>query len=331
MKDYKKEIKKLKLKKLNFCFYLKTFVRDFLRVYNLLESFNKYNVDNINLVISCPRNEVCKFNFPNLKNIVLIADEDFASKDLAKKIEWPNTNITIGYVNQEICKLVFYKTGISSNYLCIDSDLIFIRNFYINDFMFDAQTPYTVLVQDKDLSIQRYYKEKFWIGRQKKIEEIYKYLKLEDPRFRTCHGMQVFNTKSLLALEKDFLNIKGLIWLDLIKISPYEFTWYNCWLQKSNLIEIKACEPFFKVFHCREEYIVAQLTGLRTKDYAHSYVGLVLNSGWYSPKEYKDPPAIFYFLFKILSFNYKLFLNKIFKKTAPKSIVLFIRKILKNY
>ncbi len=331
MQDNNRAIKKLKSKKLNFCFYLKTFNRDFSRVYNLLKSFIKYNVENINLIISCPKNQLQQFNFPNSKNIVLIADEDFALKDLANKIDWSNTNMTVGYVNQEICKLVFHKTRIASNYLCLDSDLIFLRNFYINDFMFNDQTPYTILVQDKDLSIQRYYNQRAWNGRQREIKKIYEYFKLEDPRYRTCHNMQVFNTKSLLSLEKDFLKIKGLKWLDLIKISPYEFTWYNCWLQKSNLIEIKACEPFFKMFHCREEYIISQLKGLRKKDYAHSYVGLVLNSGWLSPKEYRDPPAIFYFFFKILSFNYKLYLYKNFKKIIPKYFTLFIRKILKNY
>ena len=35
-------------------------------------------MENINLVISSPKNQLNKFNFPNSKNIVLIADEDFA-------------------------------------------------------------------------------------------------------------------------------------------------------------------------------------------------------------------------------------------------------------
>jgi len=331
MNNYNKEIEKLKIKNLNFCFYLKTFIRDFSRVYMLLESFHKYNVENIDLIISCPRKELNKFNFSNFKNIVLISDEDFASEYLSNEICWPNTNMTVGYVNQEICKLVFHKTGIALNYLCLDSDLIFLKNFYVSDFMFNYNTPYTVLIQDKELSIQRFYKKKYWESRQKNVQKIYKYFQLEDPRLKTCHGMQVLNTESLLSLEKDFLKINGLSWLDLLKISPYEFTWYNCWLQKSNLIEIKTCEPFFKTFHCREEYIVSQLTGLRKKDYAYSYIGLVLNSGWLSPKQYKDPPVIFYFLFKIISFNYKLYLYKFFKKYSPKPIVLFIRKIFKNY
>ena len=35
-----------------------------------------------------------------------------------------------GYINQEIVKLAFWEKGLCENYFCMDSDGVFIRNFF---------------------------------------------------------------------------------------------------------------------------------------------------------------------------------------------------------
>ena len=87
------------------------------------------------------------------------------------------------------------------------------------------------------------------------FKEIYDYFKLEDPRFRTCHNMQVFNTKSLLLLEKDFLKIKGSV---LIKVFQGESLDYTRDALKKRFNKVKISKPKASRPNSREIYIIGK-------------------------------------------------------------------------
>lgn len=132
----------------NFAIFCKTYSGDFERFKNLINSFNRFNADNIPMYASVPESELKMFEKFKSDNVKLISDECYSEKYTVKE---KINNFSTGYINQEICKLCFFETGFADNYLCVDSDAEFIRNFYISDFMHDKNTPYTVLVMDKDL------------------------------------------------------------------------------------------------------------------------------------------------------------------------------------
>jgi hypothetical protein len=179
---------------------------------------------------------------------------------------------------------------------------LFIRDFCRADFMADGQTPYTVLVMDKDLSVEKYYRG-FWENRQALVKKIYDAVGLADRRLRTCHGMQVLNAKVLKSLKEDFLPSRNWQYKDLIAFSPYEFTWYNAWFQKCGLVREFAVEPFFKTFHMREEYAFSRLKLIKEQDLAKAYVGIVLQSNWQkggSLRQYEDPGLWHGVFYKIL-------------------------------
>lgn len=120
---------------------------------------------------------------------------------------------------------------------------------------------------------------------------------------------------------------KMLQYNDLLKISPYEFTWYNVWFQKSELIKEITVEPFFKMLHMRQEYTFSRLRLLRQEDFALAYVGLILNSKWIpkTPLNYENPDNFFYKIFyKIVTRNF--FLIKVYLKLARKDIFQIIYK-----
>jgi hypothetical protein len=71
-----------------------------------------------------------------------------------------------------------------------------------------------------------------------------------------------------------------LSYADLMKIAPLEFTWYNAWLQKTQLIPIVPVEPFFKTFHTFDEYLFWRLKLVSLDDFARGYLGIVINSNW---------------------------------------------------
>lgn len=274
-----------------FVFFCKSYRNDLKLFIRLVDSFNLFNVDSIEMYISVPEEDIALFNKFSSKNITVISDESYAKTYFTEKNYW---NLPIGYINQEICKLSFWETGISKNYLCIDSDLYFIKKFYLQDFMFDKKTPYSVLVMDKDLIIEKHYNE-FGKWRQNLIKKIFEYVELDDKRLLTCHGMQVLNSSVLKNMKKFLLNKRNITYKELIEISPYEFTWYNAWLQKSKVIPILNVEPFFKTFHMKNDYVFSRLKLLDESDYSLSYIGIVLNSNWESEKmysKYKSPGYI---------------------------------------
>jgi len=276
--------------------FSKTYRDDIKRFENMIKSFNKFNVENIKLYVSIPEDDLVLFKKFENENIKLITDESYAKNYFQK--EHKDGELSLGYINQEICKLCFWETNLAQNYLCIDSDIEFIRDFYISDFMADENTPYIVLVQDKDLAIEKHY-QWFWTSRQEFIQKIYNEVNLNDRRLRTCHGNTVLNLTVLKSLKEDFMIKKAYSYKDLIKISPFEFSWYNAWFQKCGKVREMAVEPFFKVFHMRMDYIFYQLKLISLEDIKKSYVGIVMNSNWEKPQmEYKNPNKFFKWFYK---------------------------------
>ena len=281
----------------NFVVFCKTYSGDLDRVSLMIASFNKYNIDKLPLILSVPERELEMFKHFESKTIQIVTDESYAGKYFTQECL---SGLPVGYCNQEICKLAFWESKIAKNYLCLDSDSLFIRDFHESDFMADHDTPYMVLVMDKDLAIEKHYHD-YWLGRQEFIKKIYHAVDLNDSRYRTCHNAQVLNSVVLESLKRDFMQKHKYNYADLIAIAPFEFTWYNAWFQKCGLIREIAVEPFFKMFHMRVEYTMSRLRGLTLDDYAYSYVGIVLNGNWDKPEStYKKRPYWMKKLYKFL-------------------------------
>ncbi len=282
---------------LNFAMYCKTYRNDLQRVWRMISSFNTHNVEKIEMFLSVPENDISFFESFSSTTVHLVTDESYGGQYFSKR---EYHGLGVGYINQEICKLSFWESRRTENYLCIDADVEFIRDFYHSDFMADTETPYTVLVMDKDLSVEKHYRD-FWKQRQSYIQRIFDFVGLDDRRLRTCHGMQVLSGMVLQSLKDDFMSVKGLSYEDLIAYSPYEFTWYNAWFQKIGIVDEIAVEPFFKTFHMRIEYVVSRLKMIRREDFSISYVGIILNSNWKKTEiEYHPPCWIHKIGYKIL-------------------------------
>lgn len=272
----------------NFVLYCKTYLKDYKNVLKLVDSYNLHNKNNIKFYISCPKKDYFEFSKLNNDNIKVVKDEDYAHDALISRTD---LKLSVGYINQQICKLCFADYGISENYLCIDSDAIFIRDFYYEDFMYNDNIPYTVLIMDKDLNCEKAY-QKFWNQRFAYHKKIYDFFGMDMKVYKTCHGMQVLNRKVLLEL-REFIKGKGMDYGDILEIAPFEFTWYNTALQYFEPFKIIEVEPFFKVFHTRNQYLEARKSNNALADWSRAYVGIVMNSNWnLFGKGYKDPSYI---------------------------------------
>ena len=259
---------------LEFCFLLKSYSNDLNYAIRLIKSIEEYNVDKIRLFIVVPQKDLGLFE-PYKSNLITLIDEEVFHNELFYH-SIPNA----GYLNQQIIKMAFWEIEISRNYFCIDSDCVFIKNFYLDDFMFDVNTPYSILVEDNELRVEPEYYYGYWQERIKSINIIKNELDLPGKAIITCHGMTTFSAEVLKSFKENYLRSKGQSYKDIISIAPYEFSWYNFWLQKCFFEKIRYREPLFKTFHNEGQLIQYKYQKIITSDIARGYLGYVINSNF---------------------------------------------------
>lgn len=261
---------------LKFAFFLKTYCDDEFRAKELIKSWNKYNVEMLPMFLMCPDEDISLFKSLESDTLTIIPESRMNIQIFAEDRHW-----TKGYLNQEIYKLAFWELGLCENYQCLDSDALFIRPFYLKDFMYDENVPYTTLFQDNDLKSDPYYYKLYWNSRMEWLKKIEDALDYHPYKLLTCHGFQIFSAKVLRDFKENYLKPNGYSYKDIICIAPYEFSWYNLWLQKTNCIPIHLCDPNFRTFHLKQHHIAYVLHGMKIEDWAKGgYVGIVVNSNY---------------------------------------------------
>jgi len=259
------------------CFMLKTYRADFELTKRLVSSFNRHNMDEIPLFILVEKPDFGLFSDEFLGGVVQVLDIDSIGEDLFTNE--PVSGMTTGYVNQQIVKLTFWKLGLCDNYFCLDADGYFVRDFRKGDFIYENEVPYTVLAEDKALETSDYYYNTFWMDRQKSLDVIKSEMDLEGKHILTCHNCQIFNSKVLEGFESDFMKKKDYWYVDLIQMAPYEFAWYNFWLQKSGQ-EFIPRKPYFKMYHMAYQQVADAIQGINEESIEKEYIGVIINSNY---------------------------------------------------
>ena len=255
---------------------LKSYAPDLAYAERLVASFNQFNRDSIPLYIVVPDEEISLFAKFSTSTIEVLGESILGSHLVDTDVH----GLRPGYINQEIIKLAFWELGLADNYFCVDSEALFIREFYTSDFMATPEVPYTVLVEDNELKVEPNYFNQYWVQREASLREIQRLVGLDDPIIRTCHGHQVFSTTVLRSFVDEFLIPKGWAYRDALAAAPYEFSWYNMWLQKTKVIPIHQREPLVKVFHNEDQHLEYILRGVTVQDIARGYLAVVVNSSY---------------------------------------------------
>lgn len=272
-------------------FLLKTYRDDFVYVKRLLKSFQKYNCNNIKLYIVLPEKDI--FYFPEYySDKLLFANTEIIYEERLSNYfaTSPVRQIRIGYINQSIVKLAFWELEYAENYLPIDSDCEFIRPFYQSDFIAKDVYPFTILIEDNELKVDpAYFYKCDWTGRETLIKNICKAMEYTPDTLLTAHGFCILSSFVLKNLKEKFMKSMQYSYIDLLAISPYEFSWYNMWLQKTNLIPIHFREPLFKTFHTEDQLKWYKYRKISIEDIARGYIGIVVNSN-FQPNRGQDNP-----------------------------------------
>jgi hypothetical protein len=249
--------------------YCKSYHLDVHRAKNLLDSINKYNIDNIPFYISVPESDIDLFKKElGESNYTLLKDEDI------------NT-LNEGWKGQQIVKSQFWKLGLCENYLCIDSDCVFIKDFKVSDFMFDNETPYTVCHEYKSffefmdkfpLSFDPY--ESF-VNERLQIMELFG---RSGAIYDFGPGPTIWSSKVWQSLEEQYIIPNNITFADLIEANGSEFTWYGEWLLRSQVIRLIPKGPLFKNYHYPHQYDFDKQTNYTTEKISKLYLGIGLQS-----------------------------------------------------
>ena len=255
---------------------VKSYSGDFEYAQRLIASINAHNVDSLPVYVVVPEVDFAQFNQHNSDQIRILSENLFA----AHLVHQDTAGFSPGYINQEIVKLAFWELGLCDNYLCVDSDAEFIRDFGRADFMALAGVPFTFLTEDRELQAEPGYFVDTWQSRMKSLEKIKTEIGYQGRWLLTVHGHAVFSARVLQSFVTDFLQPRDWDYKDALAISPYEPTWYNTWLLHTGVIDIISREPIVKTFHNSTQHLDYVLREVATQDISRGYVAVVVNSNY---------------------------------------------------
>lgn len=260
--------------------YTKSFSGDLSRLQILIESIKKHNKDNIPYYVSIPASELSLFkNQIDCSYVNLVTDEDIY-------------NITTqSWITQQLVKSSFWKLGVCENYVMIDSDSQFIRDFYITDFIYNGDTPYTVMHEQKELfswtvtkTSELGFDPKESFKRDREI--IMNLFGRSGRHYDFGPSPTIWSSKVWKSLEQEYMAPNNLTFHQLIEYSPSEFSWYGEALLAFKAIDIYPVEPLFKVFHYPQQYIEYKQKNITQEMIAQNYMGIVLQSNFNAPLNY---------------------------------------------
>lgn len=263
-----------------FVLLCKSYKNDIDRASVLVESVNRFNVDSIPFYMIVPKADIALFKSRNFNNVNLLEDEEVYD-NISQR----------GWIQQQIVKSSFWKLKISENYLSIDSDNYFIRSFYLSDFMYDENTPYTLMHEQKDLfswtvnktNLLGFNPKNSFIADRMKVMEVFG---RKGRVYDFGPGPVIWSSKVWKSLEDNYLTPNKLKFEDLITYVESEFTWYGESLLAFNAIPIYPVEPMFKFFHYKQQLEDYHLQGYTKEMIAENYMGIVLQSNWGSNLRY---------------------------------------------
>ena len=256
----------------NLVFLVKSYRNHLPWTNQLIDTINKHNRDNIKVYLSVPNQDKNLFkNSIDTTNCEIITDEDVVGNNLSQT-----------WISQQLVKMKFSETNLCKNYFWIDGDSYFIRDFFINDFMYDEETPYTTIHENKDLfswmaqndiNLLKSVLQSYQSDREKVKNIFGRKGKYYDWTCPNLWSVKVFD-----HMKKNYLEPNNLTFKSLLQHVPGELIWYGEYLLASEAIRIIPCESWFKPFHYLKQMNDCKLQGNSEETLSINYLGIVMPS-----------------------------------------------------
>jgi len=261
--------------------YCKSYRKDFLRLKRLLQSVSDYNHDHIPFYISTPQADYdLLVQLVGGEGYQWVSDESIlqANPDAPIGIEKNKS----GGLTQQIIKSEFWRLGLCENYVCLDSDCIFIKHFYKSDFVANDGQPYTVIYQNK---------EYFQLAVDRGFAKAPLQLVAEGDRVKHLFGRQgpnyychcppfIWSTKVWRSLEDSYLKPQELTFWDICTPDHPETLLYLEALLNYKAIPLYPIEQLFRIYYYEWHYFLLRRIGETPEKIKERYLGVIYQSSW---------------------------------------------------
>jgi len=261
--------------------YCKSYRNDFLRLKRLLASIDRFNADGLPFYISTPiADHELLIQIVGQEGYHWVADEEIvranAQADFAAYQAMP------GGLSQQIIKSEFWRLGLTENYLCLDSDSLFIRPFYRPDFMAVDGNPYTVLHQNKEFLQLATDRGHLRVERDLRVEaeRVKALFARVGPNFYCAPAPFIWSAKVWQSLDQGYLQPNDISLWKLISPAHPETLIYAEALLKYRAIPLIAIEPLFRTYHFDWHYYLMRRLGETEEKLRQNYLGVIYQSAW---------------------------------------------------
>jgi hypothetical protein len=261
--------------------YCKSYRDDVLRARKLAQSVERFNRDKLDFYVSAPSTDLPLFreHLQGIPHLLLDDDEVLRANP---RIDRQRVAALRGYVSSQIVKNEFWRLGLCENYLTLDSDSYFIRDFGESDFITPGGYPYTVMHEGKEFlqyltNIGKHRHVRAWTDEQARYRTFFPGV---ESRYRFGPTPTIWSGLVWAALDEHMLKPRGLTIVDAIENMLWELQLYGGALLTWPQFPLLPREPLFKLYGYIEEYWRARRTGETDATLAANYLGVTRQSNW---------------------------------------------------
>lgn len=262
--------------------YCKSYRRDFLRLKRLLDSINQFNQDQIPFYISTPEDQ-----YPELiailgegNNYLWVSDEAIVASNPRAPLGIEKTRS--GGLAQQAIKSEFWRLGLAENYVCLDSDCVFIKPFHRSDFLAADGNPYTVIYQNKEF---------FQLSINRNHAKVVRNLELEGDTVKALFGRNgpnyycpcppfIWSAKVWRSLDEQLLAPQNMTFWDISNDDHPETLLYLEALLKYQAIPLHPLEQLFRIYYYDWQFYVLRRLGETPAKLTKNYLGVIYQSNW---------------------------------------------------
>ena len=263
--------------------FCKSYDKDMLRAKRMAESVQLYNVDNLNLYMCVPNKDLTAFK-GSFKGIQcnFVTDEDVLLKSSFMQGDIPPSYPS--HLIQQLVKLEFWRMNYCQNYVWIDSDCYFIKDFYRSDFIAEKALPYTIQHQSEELfSFASTYDDSIIESFCHLANKFSRLFNRIGPSYNFGYAPLIWSSIVLESLYEDYLLARNETIYSLLLKYPCEMQLYGEYAHYCRKIPIFPKKPLFKVYHYAEQFLRDQMNGYNDQSLSKEYLGVVMQSNWASP------------------------------------------------
>jgi len=260
--------------------YCKSFRNDVNRAFYLLKSIEEFNVDRIPFYISTPSEDRNIFkNILGTSGYNWIPDEEIYRSN--PRLNLNDLKKISGNITQQIIKAEFWRLKYSKVYLCLDSDAVFIKDFYKKNFVSVDEKAYTVAHDSLEFfkEAENYGKKYIYRNFLQDSNNLKKFFLRDGVNYDFGPSPFIWD-KNVWEWLSAMLEEKGMTISDVIKQYGNECRWYGEALLKRKIIEFLPIKPIFKVYHYDWQYAEDKKKGIDNHKLKEDYLGVIIQSNW---------------------------------------------------